>query len=233
MAETNQELSAEETERLELVESDETELDRVVGDLSVHSRRKRQFAARVIRLLAERDPERVAPYIDDLVEALELSEAQTRWEVLDTLNVLVETHGKEVGAAFEGAETALFDEDSPTLRYSAFRLLCTWGATDRGRSKKVWPIIDEAIQCYHGDMEYRDMLGCLHDFASGKIEGGVAEQLAQRLRFDAENGKGVYLKSRSGEICEMLVKRFKIDTSKKKSGAKVSKDSADNAESEE
>ncbi len=233
MAETTQELTAEETEQLELVEESADELARVVEDLTMRSRRKRQFAARVIRLLAERDPERVEPHVDALIEALELKEAQTRWEVLDTLTLLVPVNAKAIGGAFEGAETALFDEDSPTLRFSAFRLLCTWGATDRGRSKKVWPIVDEAIQCYHGDMEYRDMLVCLHDFASGKIEGGVAEQLAARLKFDAENGKGVYLKARSSEIYEMLVKRFKLDTSKKKAGAKVKSDSDNEAESEE
>lgn len=52
--------------------------------------------------------------------------------------------------AFEGAETALFDEISSTLRYAAFRLLCVWGATSVERSREAWPILDEAIQCYHG-----------------------------------------------------------------------------------
>ncbi len=85
-------------------------------------------------------------------------EAQTRWEVLDALTLLVPEHAKECGAAYEGAEAALFDEISAPLRLSAYRFLVVWGATERRRSEKVWPIIDEAIQCYHGDLEYRDML---------------------------------------------------------------------------
>ena len=170
----------------------------------------------MLALLARREPKILDAHVAELIDALYRPEAQTRWEVLDALAELVPDHAKEIGAAFEGAETALFDELSATLRLSAFHLLCAWGATERGRSKKVWPIIDEAIQCYHGDLEYRDMLGYLHEFAQGKIAGDVAEELAGRLQFDAENGKGSYLKARSREIYDMLAKRFKFETPKKR-----------------
>ncbi len=128
-------------------------------------------------------------------------------------------------------KAALFDEISSTLRYAAFRLLCVWGATSVERSREAWPILDEAIQCYHGDLEYRDMLGCLYEFCQGEIDAEVAEKLALRLKFDAENGKGSYLKARSSEICEMLVKCFGLDLSKKKKRASVKK--SDDAEDEE
>ncbi len=130
------------------------------------------------------------------MDALYRPEAQTRWEVLDALTLLVPEHAKECGAAYEGAEAALFDEISAPLRLSAFReaalfdeisaplrlsafrFLVVWGATERRRSEKVWPIIDEAIQCYHGDLEYRDMLALLFSFAHGQISGSVAAELA-------------------------------------------------------
>lgn len=224
---TAQELTEEEAGQLAAITADASALDAVIRELQSSSRRKRQFAARVIKLLAEREPELLAPHIDTLVDALENGEAKTRWEILDTLTLLVPDHAKEVGAAYEGAEDALFDELSATLRYAAFRFLCVWGATDRNRSKKVWPILDEAIQCYHGDLEYRDMLSCLHEFAEGKISGDVASELAGRLSFDAENGKGVYLKARSSEIYEMLVKRFKIEEPKRRGRANVAANDAD------
>lgn len=75
------------------------------------------------------------------------------------------------------------------------------------------------------------MLGCLYEFGQGEIGAEVAEKLALRLKFDAENGKGSYLKARSSEICEMLVKRFGLDLSKKKKRASVKK--SDDAEDEE
>lgn len=226
---TEQDLDSQEMETLTHVEQDNAALAALIEDLSSSSRRTRQFSARVISLLVQREPDVLVPYISDMVDALYRPEAQTRWEILDALTELVPDHAKEVGAAYEGAETALFDELSATLRLSAFRMLTAWGATERGRSKKVWPVIDEAIQCYHGDLEYRDMLGCLHEFAEGKISGDVARELAGRLQFDAENGKGAYLKTRSSEIYDMLAKRFRFETPKKR--VRVTKnDDADDKE---
>ena len=233
MADTiDQELDEQEAAKISEIEQDSSVLAALIEDLSSASRRTRQFSARVVALLAQRDPELLEPYISDLIDALYRPEAQTRWEVLDALTILAPDHAKEVGAAFEGAETALFDELSATLRLSAFHLLCAWGATERGRSKKVWLILDEAIQCYHGDLEYRDMLGFLHEYAQGKIAGDVAEELAGRLQFDAENGKGSYLKARSREIYDMLAKRFKFETPKKRARA-VSKDDDMDVDDEE
>ena len=213
-----------------MAEVDSSQIAGLIEELSGASRRRRQEVAHTIALTARANPDVVAPHVDALIDALYRPEAQTRWEILDALTALVDGHAKEVGAAYEGAEAALFDELSATLRLSAFRMLCAWGATERGRSKKVWPIIDEAIQCYHGDLEYREMLGCLHAFAQGKIAGDVAEELAGRLQFDAEGGKGTYLKARSSEIYNMLVKRFKLDAPKKR--ARVAK-ADDEAEDEE
>lgn len=225
---TAQELDPQELATLARIEKDNTALAALIEDLGSSSRRTRQFSARVAALLAQHEPELLAPYISEMIDALYRPEAQTRWEILDALTELVPEHAKEIGVAYEGAETALFDELSATLRLSAFKMLCAWGATERGRSKKVWPIVDEAIQCYHGDLEYRDMLGYLYVFAEGKIAGDVAEELAARLHFDAENGKGAYLKARSREIYDMLVKRFKLDAPKKK--ARVQKDDVEDEE---
>ena len=221
--------TAEEREALaEQALTDEDIVDALAQEIAGSSRIRRQKAASTVALIADKDASVLLPFADDIASGLTKPEAQTRWEILDALTVLVPEYAKEIGAAYEGAETALFDELSATLRLSAFKMLCAWGATERGRSKKVWPIVDEAIQCYHGDLEYRDMLGHLYVFAEGKIAGDVAEDLAARLHFDAENGKGAYLKARSREIYDMLVKRFKLDAPKKK--ARVQKDDVEDEE---
>ncbi len=134
-----------------------------------------------MNLLAEREPDLLAPFIEQLVDALYRPEAQTRWAVLDALTRRGPAHATVCGAATVGAAAALFDEISPPLRLSAFRFLGGWGATARRRSEKVWPILDEAIQCYHGDLEYREMLALLCSFAHGQISGSVAAALAGRL----------------------------------------------------
>ena len=151
---------------------------------------ERQMAAHVMLLVAQREPELLSEFIPDLIDALYRPEAQTRWEILDALTLLVLEHAKEIGAAFDGAEAALFDDLSSILHFSAFRLLATWGATERGRSRKVWPILDEAIQCYHGDVEFNDMLNAVAEFATGKLSEHVKEALVERMSFDAHNGRG-------------------------------------------
>lgn len=220
--EADVELAPEEAARLAKAEGSADALSALIDDLSSSSRRTRQLSARVVNLLAQRDLDLLVPYIGQLVDALYRPEAQTRWEVLDALTLLTPAHAKECGAAYEGAEAALFDEISAPLRLSAFRFLTVWGATERRRSEKIWPIIDEAIQCFHGDLEYRDMLALLFAFAHGQIAGSVAAELAGRLQFDAENGKGSYLRVRSREIYDALVKRFKLDNPQKRTRAKKS-----------
>ena len=102
-----------------------------------------------------------------------------------------------------------------------------------------WETIDMDFmnlnQAAHGDREFGyivSRLGIKRKVVVGHYtDPEVAEKLALRLKFDAENGKGSYLKARSSEICEMLVKRFGLDLSKKKKRASVKK--SDDAEDEE
>lgn len=229
MADTlEHELTPEEMEQLTLVEESRDALSAMVEDLSSHSRRKRQTAARVIKLLAERDAAKLVPFAEELIDALYRPEAQTRWEILDALTLLIPAAGDvDFDAAYDGAEDALFDELSATLRLSAFRFMAAWGAVTPARSTKVWPVIDEAIQCYHGDLEYRDMLGSLYEFARGDIDAQVAAELAGRIRFDAENGKGAYLKARSSEIYGTLLERFKLEKPQKRTRAAAKADDED------
>lgn len=178
-------------------------LEKLVNVLATGSRRERQHAAAAIALVAKLNPEVLAPYIDELVDALNRPEAQTRWEVLEALSDLVAIDARVCEKACQGAETALFDEDSGPLRLSAMRFLCKIGSTTENRSEKVWSLIDEGIQCYHGDLEFTDMLSAVSDFAGGKISPNVKSQLYARMRFDAENGKGG-LKKRAQQIIDNL-----------------------------
>ena len=113
----------------------------------------------------------------------------------------MDEHADEVAPAFEAAETALFDEDSAPVRLAGFVFLCRFGATSEERSDQVWPLLDEAIQCYHGDPEYRDMLVALLAFVQDAASAATKAALAERLKFDAENGAS-YVKSFSAQIIQ-------------------------------
>ncbi len=179
--------------------------DELVALLASRSRLKRQEASHELSAMARADRESMAEVADALVRALELPEAQTRWECLDALSEVVIVDPTCAHEAFEGAEEALFDEVSAAAHLSAFRFLSRYGSLGHKESLRAWPLIREALQCYHGDPEYREMLICLRDFARGEIAPEVGEALAERMSFDAKSGAGFY-RAYSAEIVSTLRK---------------------------
>lgn len=171
----------------------------LVESLSGSERRIRQFSAAALGVVAESDAELLKPYAKELADALHRPEAQTRWEILEALTRLVEVDARSVDRALDGTEASLHDEDSGVVRLAAFRLLCAYGATTEHRAERVWPLIDEAIQCYHGDAEFPSMLVAVIHLVSGKASAEVRKAAADRMRFDAQGAKGL-LKRRAGEI---------------------------------
>lgn len=187
----------------EIALSDDEKLNMLVESLAVSSRRERQVSAAAIHLVAKSDPEKLVGHIDALIDALNRPEAQTRWEVLEALAMLVDFDARSCSKAVPEAETSLFDEDSGPARLAAMRFLCKLGATTQARSEKVWPLIDEGIQCYHGDLEFDDMLVALIEFSKGKLSDEVKTAFIERMSFDATNGKGT-LKKRAQQITDNL-----------------------------
>lgn len=182
-------------------------LKELVGELGGANRRRRQDAAHDIARLAKRDVDQLFDYAGDIIDGLDRPEAQTRWELLDALSEMARVDSGCVEEAFGGAEASLFDEDSSIARLAAFRFLTSYGATSGKRSDQVWKILEEAIQCYHGDPEYRDMLGCLLEMAKGTISDQTAQVMRSRVDFDARHGRG-YIKAFSAEIVEAIDNRL-------------------------
>jgi len=176
-------------------------IDQLVEDLCGPSRRKRQDAAHELALIAAEDAEQVRGCVDELIDALYRPEAQTRWESLSALSELALLDAERVREAYDGAEASLFDEGSAMVRLAAFKFLCRFGSTSPERADVCWPVIDEAIQCYHGDAEYHDMLLALLDFVRGDISDDARASLVARVSFDARNGSG-YVKAFSAQIVD-------------------------------
>ena len=74
-----------------------------------------------------------------------------------------------------------------------------YGATSQKHSDQAWPLLNEAIQCYHGDAEYYDMLVGTLNFAKGAVSKETKAALKERFAFDAENATG-YIQKFSAEI---------------------------------
>jgi hypothetical protein len=177
----------------------------LIENLSTDARRIRQFSAAAIGVVSESDPEILVIHIPHIVDALHRPEAQTRWESLEVLTRIVTYDPDACDEAVIGAEGSLYDEESGAARLAAVRFLCAYGSLDAKRSSRVWPLLDEAIQCYHGDPEFQDMLISVTSFASGHISKDVRASLASRMGFDSVNGKGA-LKRRATQIVELCRK---------------------------
>ncbi|MBE6465739.1 MAG: hypothetical protein E7002_02970 [Denitrobacterium detoxificans] len=188
---------------IEIASTRDGMLKKVVDELSGSSRRARQNSAAVVAGVAKKNPSKVVPYVDQIVDALNRPEAQTRWECLNALTEIVALESRVCDKAIPGAETALFDEDSGPAHLAAMRFLCKLGSTTENRSEKTWPLIDEAIQCYHGDIEFQEMLVAVIGFSEGKLAPAVKEELKARMEFDSKNGKGA-LKHRAQQIIDNL-----------------------------
>lgn len=164
--------------------------------LSGRSRKERQIAAHAFAVASVAAPDKVAAYADVLVSAVGRPEAQTRWESLDALAHIAPYAPEEVAAAFEDAENCLFEEESSLVRLNAFLYLVSLGECGPDWSAKVWPLMDEAVQCMHGNDEYADMLKALVGFVQADIDPAVRQAIVDRLAFDAQSGKGEVMLAR-------------------------------------
>lgn len=182
------------------VEDDEL-LKETVGKLEGSSRRSRQHSASVVNAVSKTNPEKLVPYIGDMVDALARPEIQTRWECLEALARMVPLDSRACDKAIKGAEVALFDEGNDLLHLAAMRFICALGATTEKRCEKTWPLVDEAMQCYHGDPAFQDMLVAVIGFSRGKLTDEAKAGLAARVSFDAANAHGA-LGVRARQILE-------------------------------
>lgn len=165
-------------------------LGELVDNLEGDSRVNRQRAADAIYLVSCGAPEKLAPLCGQLADGLHRPEVRTRHALLDALTNLVPIDADATQSALPGAEASLYDDHSGPLRLAAFRFIAAFGASAEDRSEKVWPLMDEAIQCYHGDPEFQDMLTAVLDFAKGEASPDVRAKLISRMEFDAQNTHG-------------------------------------------
>ena len=163
------------------------------------SQLKRKNAAKVLFSRVKEKPEDFKKNIPDFVDALSRPEAQTRWLALDCLTFLVPVDAKACKDAIEGAEEALFDEKTSLIRESAVRFLSRYGASSMQRSKEVWPLIKEALQQFHGEIEYDKILNRINFFAAGKLDAAVKKDLRATAR-DIQKSVGGPTKSRLERI---------------------------------
>ena len=164
-------------------------LSKLVTRLGADRKSERAETAKIVHEVACIEPVRLEPHADQLIAALGHPEAQTRWEVLGALEELAEVKPKLLERVVDPASDSLHDEDSSVVRLAAFRLLAVFGSSSIKRAERVWPLLDEALRCYHGDSEYPGMLTALATLVEGKAPAQVKKEAAELVEPDASHPK--------------------------------------------
>ena len=180
-------------------------IEGLIEDLSSESRRLRQNAALELNYCCVDSASIVLPESQALIDALDVPETRTRWAVLEAFSKLVAQDASLCEPALASVENALFDETSGPLHLSSMRFLCNAGRQNPQTSDLVWPLIDEAIQCFHGDQEFPDMLTLLVDFSMGNLSDETKKGFSERMMFDAQNNRG-YVQRKAQLIVDNLSK---------------------------
>ena len=167
------------------------EIESSIEKLSESSRKARKDAASALLEYSKAYAQEIVPYGDEIIEALQTSDVHTRWLLIDVLTALSSYDNALCQKALPDIDNALFDEFNGPLHLASVRFLCTYGATSPQASDEVWPLLNEAIQCFHGDQEFQDMLNLLVEFSKGKLSDATKASFKERMSFDASNNKGL------------------------------------------
>jgi len=173
--------------------------------LSDSSRLTREYASQVLLDIAQTDPEMVGEFSTAFIDALHRPEAPTRYNVLAIIGILAQKDMRLVDTAWDGIEECLYDEDSGTVRLAAFKVIAAYGATTPTRSKKVWPLISDALRCYHGDAEFISMLNEFIAMLKGNVADEVKQEACDQFKFNAENATGLFQR-KAKEIVSFICK---------------------------
>jgi len=107
----------------------------------------RSGAAKVVEIVAEKQPELVAPHLEKLLPALSVKEPQTRWMIIRTMGFCAHLNRAVVKKAIEYAEAYIQDKkDGLCLASSADLFLGDFGALSRKDAQRVFPILSLSIE---------------------------------------------------------------------------------------
>jgi hypothetical protein len=106
----------------------------------------RSGAAKVVEIVAEKQPELVAPHLGKLLPALSVKEPQTRWMTIRTMGFCAHLNKPVAKKAIEYAEAYIQNKkDGLCLSSSADLFLGDFGALSKKDAQKVFPILMQSI----------------------------------------------------------------------------------------
>lgn len=108
------------------------------------SKNIRAGAAKTVEIVAEKQPELVAPKMEKLLPALSVSEPQTRWMIMRTMGFCAHLNKSVAKKAIAHAERYIDDKEGLIVASSADLFLGDFGALSKKDAQTVFPILERS-----------------------------------------------------------------------------------------
>ena len=122
-------------------------IDLVSFEASVPAQKNiRSGAAKVVEIVAEKQPELVAPHLKKLLPALSVKEPQTRWMIIRTMGFCAHLNKPIAQKAIAYAEKYIDNKEGLCLSSSADLFLGDFGTISKRDAQRVFPILTQSIE---------------------------------------------------------------------------------------
>jgi hypothetical protein len=109
-------------------------------------KRIRAGAAKIVEIVAEKQPEWVAPYLEKLLPGLSVAEPQTRWMTIRTMGFCAKLNEQVASQALLFAEKYVATKNEGLIVPSSADLfLGDYGAISENHAAKVFPILEKSM----------------------------------------------------------------------------------------
>ena len=106
--------------------------------------------AEVMTLVAEAQPDLVAPYADALIARLAHQNTRVRWEVMHCLAGIAARVPNKIAPIMRTLDDMIALDKSVIVRDHAIRTLGVYGSTSPTAARRVWPHLREALVLWDG-----------------------------------------------------------------------------------
>jgi hypothetical protein len=110
------------------------------------ARNIRSGAAKVVEIVAEKQPELVAPHLSKLFPSLSVQEPQTRWMIIRVMGFCAHLDKKQAQKAIACAEKYIHDKEGLIIASSTDLFLGDLGAISKEDAQAVFPILEKSME---------------------------------------------------------------------------------------
>jgi hypothetical protein len=119
------------------------------------SRNIRSGAAKVVEIVAEKQPELVAPHLEKLIPALSVQEPQTRWMIIRVMGFCARINKQVALQALLYAQKYIETKDGLIIASSADLFLGEIGVISKNDALIVFPFLEQSMEnCFENEQDW-------------------------------------------------------------------------------